>query len=181
MNELPRSVYFDYLPRSVPGTKAAPNPTRQPPHPPARDLDVEKVWVAFHVGLKRILLADQPGMSSMQVVLVHWPICVIRHGHWVRLDRSPEIRQEPIGIVDRLNAIEWHGPIEEHRPAAEKRLNIVADIAEPRPHKRGDLSLSAKPRERSFQTFLKFCHFIHPPRAQPTLQRPPEQDFFGFV
>ena len=85
-------------------------------------------------------------MPRMLIGLIHGPICplsnLVRHG----LERPPEIGEQGINVVDRLDT--WRvRPTEQHGTGAEKRLHIIRHIAEALPHHLSHARLAAEPRE----------------------------------
>lgn len=90
----------------------------------------------------------------MQVGFIDGPVGSLRHTLRVGLQRAPEVCQESISVVDGLGEAHTGAPVgtpEQHRTAAEERLDIVLDRAEPLPNLGRDRRLATEPRERGFE------------------------------
>jgi hypothetical protein len=90
----------------------------------------------------------------MKVGLVTRPVGMVGHRLRVSANRAPEVGEQPVGVVDRLE-LGGMGPLQQDRAGTEERLDIVRDIAERFPHLRRDGGLAAEPRERSVHTHLR--------------------------
>lgn len=88
-------------------------------------------------------------MSGCEVHFGHGPVGVMGDGVGVVLNRSPEVRNEPITVVRgfRPDVFQVIGRAkEQNRAGAEERFNEVRDVPEAFPNERCDTRLSAKPR-----------------------------------
>jgi len=63
----------------------------------------------------------------MEVILVDWPVSMIRRLFGVLTHRAPEVRHHAVRVINCLNT--WFmGPPEQHGTRAEKGLNVVRYI-----------------------------------------------------
>ena len=87
-------------------------------------------------------------MARVKVRFVAGPVGVI--GNRLRIDanRAPEIGEQAVNIVDRLELGRMR-TLQQDRARSEERLDIMRHIAERAPHLRGHVALSAKPGEGS--------------------------------
>jgi len=86
-DELP----IDDLPRTLPRAPTPADPATEAPAPPARDLGVVELGVAFQAGHKRIALLNEPTVPSMKIVLIHRGVGIERHLLRTSLDSPPKI------------------------------------------------------------------------------------------
>jgi hypothetical protein len=135
VDKFARAVWhFSRLPRSITAAPATTYPTAQAPAPPASNLRIKEVRVAFELRNECLLAIHEPNMPRVQVVLVHRVVGIMRDRFWIGLDRSPEIRNVPIFVVDRLDAIEWKRPTQQNGHTSRKRFHKISNLAEPIPH-----------------------------------------------
>ena len=89
----------------------------------------------------------------MQVSLVDGPVGRRRHALGVMLECPPEVREQPVRVVDGLDqphAGAPVGPAEEHCARAKEGLDVVLDHAKPLPHLGCDGRLPTKIRKGCF-------------------------------
>jgi hypothetical protein len=106
MHELP--VYR--CPRPLTSAPPTANPAADTPHPPTGYLGIVVRRIAFKACGEFSARGDQPDMPRVQIVLVHRPICIPSHLLGIRLNRPPEIRDEPVPVIDGFNSREWLRP-----------------------------------------------------------------------
>ena len=96
----------------------------------------------------------------MEIALIDRMIGVL--GHLVRrlLESAPEVRDESIGVVDRLGALRAARAGQETRAGAEERLDDVGHAAEALPDQRRDARLAAEVGERRVK-----CHGVTSPKS----------------
>jgi hypothetical protein len=96
VQELAHAVLLDDLPGALAGTKARANPAAQAPTPPAGNLGVVIVGVAFEPRLQAVLDAHEPGVAGVQVVFVGRPIGVMGDRFRIGSHRAPEIGDQSV-------------------------------------------------------------------------------------
>jgi hypothetical protein len=90
---------------------------------------------------------DQPVMTRLQIVLIDWPIRMGGHRLRVKSHGSPEVRDKPIDVVNRLDRPDLR-PGQEHGGRAGKRLDVVLHVsAKSIPNERTDLGFRPEPRK----------------------------------
>ena len=96
-------------------------------------------------------LSNKPVVPRTQVGFVHWPIAPPRHIIRGVLHCPPEIADETILVVDRLDC-RLVSPREQHGAGTEERLDVVLHNAEPLPNGGSNAGLAAEPGERRLQS-----------------------------
>lgn len=102
-----------------------------------------------------MLAIHEPVMPRVQVGFIDRPVSGCRDQS-VEIPRygAPEISNVTVEVVNGLRArLMW--PIEQYGTAAEKRFDVICNVAESRPHFRRNAPLTAEPRERCFHVSLK--------------------------
>lgn len=84
--------------------------------------------------------------STGRHAFVDRPVRIVRHGIRFGLDGSPEVGDEPIEIVDRLNT-RLVGSAQEDGQRTGKRLDIIRHVAKAFPDDRRDAGFPAEPGE----------------------------------
>src|SRR4051812_19164505 len=80
---------------------SVPDPLGHAPHPPAGDSSIEVFGVGEHP-IPKLDLPSQPGMASVEIGFVDWPVCMSRHLLGVGSNRTPKVAQVAISVVDRF-------------------------------------------------------------------------------
>ena len=124
------------LPRAF--TRAPPrtDPRAQAPYPPACGLGVEPIRVSHQPLRDALALSDKPEMPGVEIALVHGPVGGLCDRVRVARRCPPEVREQPIGVVDRLDPRPPFVLVrssQQHREAARERLDVVGAISEARP------------------------------------------------
>ena len=111
-------------------TEAATDPNRDAPHPPARNLRIEVIGIAFESGGELLASRLQPGMAGVEIVLVHRPIGIVRYGFGIPawLNSAPKVADKAVEIVGSLIGACAAGPVEQHGAGPKERLDIILDI-----------------------------------------------------
>ena len=152
--------------RSHAATPPAPNPVRQSPHPPARDLHVVEVGIGLHFPAMLHPPLSQPRVPRGQVLVDRRPRGPIGDGFRVGPQGPPEVAQQPVQVAHnlagaRLATVEQHG----QRPG--ERFGVDAGIAQP-----VDQMRSAHRRFPPYQG--KGARVASPPRVSlRCVRRPP--------
>jgi hypothetical protein len=90
-------------------------------------------------------------MASVQIGLVHRPICMSSNLLWLSLDCSPEVGHEAVEIIDRLDLAGSTWAPKQYRQGSREWLNVVwYRWAESSPHLSRHTALASKPGERCF-------------------------------
>ena len=75
-------------------------------------------------------------------------------------ERPPEVREEPVGVVDRLRPARAVTHVvrssEEHGEGPGERFDVVVDVAECGPHLRRNATLAAEPHERGLHSVSRW-------------------------
>ena len=90
-------------------------------------------------------------MPGGEVALGDGPVRGLGDRGRVGLDRAPEVAQQAVKVVDRLDARERLRPGQEDRAGAEEGLDVGSDTAEPAPDLGSDTAFSAKVREGGYE------------------------------
>jgi len=109
-------VVFITTPRTIPRTPTRANPRRNPPNPPTRSLCVEPFRIEDEPIRDIFFVLYKPQMTSMEIALIHGPIRMVRYRCGVCLNSPPEIAQQGIFVVDRLNAVKRSGTSQKYGP-----------------------------------------------------------------
>jgi hypothetical protein len=89
-------------------------------------------------------------MPRVLVGLIDRIVCVAGYLVWVLLHRTPEVGNQAILVIQRLNA--WGIRPRQHNSATpEERLDVIRDISEAVPDQMGHAGFSAEPGERGLE------------------------------
>ena len=108
----------------------------------------------------------------MQVALVHRIVGGLGHGLRVALQRPPEVREQPIGVVHRLDVSRAARPQQQHGQRTGERLDEIRHVAERSPDVSGYGRLAAEVGEGGL-----VCGISHPAIAHS----PPSGSGLGFL
>ena len=133
--------------RLLPFAPAGTNPRALAPKPPPRNLRVTGPVGILKFHFKAPALVHEPDVTRTEVNVAHGIVRVLGDFAWLVSHRAPEVRDEPVGVVDDFERGNTRRG-KQHGSRAAERLDVVLDVAEALPDVRGDSSLSAEVRER---------------------------------
>src|SRR3990167_2031172 len=148
VNHIPSCVR---RPLAIPRTPPTPYPAIDAPHPPARDLGVVIIGIAFEFSKRLPALVDQPDVPGGQVGFVHRPVGIVRY--LVRRGgvRPPEVANVFVFVVHCFGASRMmRGATKQHGQRTGERLHVIINVAEGPPDFGHDFGLSSEPDEGGF-------------------------------
>src|SRR6478736_494481 len=128
-----------------------PDPLGHTPYPPAGDSSVEVFGVGEHP-IPKLDLRGEPGMASVQIGFVDWPVCMSRHLLGVGTNRAPEIAQVAISVIDRFVVTRSAWPPQKDGQASGEWFDVVRNRgAERAPQNGRHPRLPPEPGERRLE------------------------------
>ena len=81
---------------------------------------------------------------------------MMRDGLRIETDRTPEVRKQAIGIIDRFTFCRVRA-IEQHSAGTKKRLNEMIDVAQRFPDDMSDFAFATEPDKRRLHGLHSSC------------------------